>query len=74
MNLMQILREFIQEHNEQCTNICNPSSFFSLIVIQEGNDQEKGATKKKLPLQKTEAGKTKLTIRYLYIEDISYVE
>ena len=42
--------------------------------INEGTSWQrsgKGAIRKRFPLQKTEVGKTKLTIRYLYHENIS---
>ena len=30
IDLMQILRESTQDHNEQCTNMCHPSTFFAI--------------------------------------------
>ena len=45
-------------------------SYFSLIYkkkIQVGNGQEK-VNQKEIPTLKPEVGKTKLTIRYLYLE------
>ena len=39
--------------------------------VQVGKDQEKAQSEKKIPTPKTEVGKTKLTIRYLYHENIS---
>ena len=38
--------------------------------VQVDNDQEK-ANQEEIPTPKTELGKTKLTIRYLYLENIS---
>ena len=39
--------------------------------VQVGNDQEKAQSEKRFPLQKPRRDKTKLTIRYLYHENIS---
>ena len=39
--------------------------------VQVGKDQEKEQLEKKTPTPKTEMGKTILTIRYLYHENIS---
>ena len=39
--------------------------------IQVGKDQENAQSEKRLPLQKPRSEKTKLTIRYLYHENIS---
>ena len=41
--------------------------------VQEGNDQKRH-NQKEIPTPKTEVGKTKLTIRYLYLENISKAE
>ena len=30
IDLMQILRESTQDRNEQCTNMCHPSTFFAI--------------------------------------------
>ena len=45
-------------------------AFNSTSKVQVGNDQEK-AQSEKASHSKTEVGKTKLTIRYLYSENIS---
>ena len=42
-----------------------------LKKVQAGKDQEKVQSEKRLPLQKPRWEKTKLTIRYLYHENIS---
>ena len=31
IDLTQILRESTQDHNEQCTNMCHPSTFFAIV-------------------------------------------
>ena len=42
-----------------------------LKKVQVGKDQEKVQSEKEFPLQKLRLEKTKLTIRYLYHENIS---
>ena len=48
-------------------NLCRMS-----LNVQVGNDQEKAQSERNShSAPKTEVGKTKLTIRYLYLENIS---
>ena len=42
--------------------------------VQVGKDQEKAQSEKRFPLQKPRLEKTKLTVRYLYHENISQAE
>ena len=48
----------------------NSGRFKTFKKVQVGKDQERH-NQKKIPTPKTEVGKTKLTIRYLYHENIS---
>ena len=45
-------------------------AFLLFKKVQVGNDQEKAQSEKKFQLQKPRCEKTKLTIRYLYHENI----
>ena len=47
--------------------LCIVSLGFPNKKVQVGKDQER-RNQKKIPIPKTEVGKTKLTIRYLYHE------
>ena len=56
--------------------LLNKEIFFSVLVIKQiqvGNDQEK-AQPERNSYSKNRGGKNKMTIRYLYLENISKAE
>ena len=57
-------------HNINCLANHSQTSY-GKKKVQVGKDQEKAQSEKKIPTPKTEVGKTKLTARYLYYENIS---
>ena len=56
--------------------LLNKEIFFSVLVIKQiqvGNDQEKAQSERN-SYSKNRGGKNKMTIRYLYLENISKAE
>ena len=60
-------------HGNKLGNTCESATtnFRMYKKVQVGKDQEKAQSEKRFPLQKPRWEKTKLTIRYLYDENIS---